>query len=117
MLNSDPRVTKGASDAAIELLPCITLQNDTDGIGGSCPICLSDMVVGEEVRVLTCKHIFHRLCLDEWLRVNASCPTCRTSIFESKDPVLEDDGVSSVSPIHGSNDNQHRILPTSDTDD
>jgi hypothetical protein len=24
-------------------------------------------------------------CVDEWLRVNASCPTCRHSIFQSMD--------------------------------
>jgi hypothetical protein len=116
-LCTDPRVSKGATEAAIELLPIITIQEDTEGIDGSCPICLSDMVVGEEVRVLTCRHTFHRACLDEWLRVNASCPTCRTSIFESKDAAADDLGAS-VSPLHGDNtSNQHRILPTSDTDD
>lgn len=39
------------------------------------------MIIGEEARVMECKHIFHKQCLDEWLRVNASCPTCRKSIF------------------------------------
>jgi len=47
----------------------------------ACPICLSDLVVGEEARLLTCKHLFHRACVDEWLQVNASCPTCRKLIF------------------------------------
>lgn len=121
----DPRVAKGATEAAIELLPLVTLREDTEGIGGSCPICLSDMVVGEEVRVLSCKHIFHRPCLDEWLRVNASCPTCRTSIFESTDRNA-DDHPSNISLNHADNTisssvsgnaNQHRILPTSDADD
>jgi len=30
---------------------------------------------------LTCKHLFHRACVDEWLHVNASCPTCRDLLF------------------------------------
>lgn len=118
----DPRMTKGATEAAIELLPLVTLQADTDGIDGSCPICLNDMVVGEEVRVLTCKHVFHRGCLDEWLRVNASCPTCRTSIFDNTDS--GEQLTETTSPVHpdpppgvGSSSNQHRMLPTSDVDE
>jgi ribosomal protein S27E len=47
----------------------------------SCPICLNELVAGEEARLLLCHHMFHRQCVDEWLRVNASCPTCRKSIL------------------------------------
>lgn len=118
----DLRVAKGATDAAIDLLPLVTLQEGTEGIDGSCPICLNDMAVGEQVRVLICKHVFHRECLDEWLRVNASCPTCRTSIFESNDHAPDDDN-GTVSAIHlrpsdgsRSGAHQHSILPTSDSD-
>lgn len=52
--------TKGATDSAIDLLPLITLREDSDGINSSCPICLSDMVVDEEARILSCKHMFHK---------------------------------------------------------
>lgn len=119
----DPRVAKGATEAAIELLPYTTIEEGTEGVDGSCPICLNDMVIGEEARVLTCKHMFHRQCLDEWLRVNASCPTCRTSIFES----TSSDDAAASSPMHeaetpsgdsnnSNNRHQHMMLPTSELD-
>jgi len=44
-----------------------------------CLICLSDYERGEEVRLLSCKHGFHKECVDQWLSKGAnSCPACRT---------------------------------------
>ncbi|KAL8136387.1 hypothetical protein V2J09_002388 [Rumex salicifolius] len=45
-----------------------------------CSICLSDYTDGEMLRMMPdCKHFFHLLCLDAWLRLNGSCPVCRSS--------------------------------------
>ncbi|KAH7298941.1 hypothetical protein KP509_25G065800 [Ceratopteris richardii] len=47
----------------------------------SCPICLADFVDHELIRVLPgCLHSFHATCLDEWLRRQATCPTCRADL-------------------------------------
>lgn len=74
---------KGANDAAIESLNSVTINNEhLRGVDSStCPICINDMVEGDQARILPCKHFFHKNCVDEWLRVNASCPTCRASIY------------------------------------
>eukprot|EP00602_Paraphysomonas_sp_CaronLab_P000885 CAMPEP_0185031734 /NCGR_PEP_ID=MMETSP1103-20130426/19358_1 /TAXON_ID=36769 /ORGANISM="Paraphysomonas bandaiensis, Strain Caron Lab Isolate" /LENGTH=186 /DNA_ID=CAMNT_0027567357 /DNA_START=595 /DNA_END=1155 /DNA_ORIENTATION=- len=81
----DAQAPKGATEDAIEAIPLVTVKADTLPGGGdsTCPICLNDMAVGEKVRVMPCKHVFHSQCVDEWLRVNASCPTCRMSIFHN----------------------------------
>lgn len=48
--------------------------------GSSCSICLGDYKEGEWLRVLPdCDHLFHRKCIDMWLRMNSSCPLCRNS--------------------------------------
>lgn len=50
------------------------------GDDASCSICLADYRNGELIRMLPdCRHSFHALCVDAWLRLHASCPMCRTS--------------------------------------
>lgn len=45
-----------------------------------CPICLSEYHVKESVRCIPeCLHCFHAECIDEWLKMNGSCPICRNS--------------------------------------
>eukprot|EP01038_Epipyxis_sp_PR26KG_P016225 gene16225-22080_t len=77
------RAPAGASENAISELPLITIEDSH--IQGSddhtCPICLNEMAVGDQARSFRCNHIFHKQCVDEWLRVNASCPTCRKLVF------------------------------------
>ena len=45
-----------------------------------CCICLTEYEENQVIRMLPCGHHYHRECVDEWLKVNATCPTCRTSI-------------------------------------
>lgn len=53
----------------------------------SCSICLMEYIIGEELRRMPCIHKFHRLCLEEWLRLSDSCPICRSSV---RSYILED---------------------------
>eukprot|EP00644_Phytophthora_capsici_P001339 jgi/Phyca11/542817/estExt2_Genewise1Plus.C_PHYCAscaffold_100213 len=50
-----------------------------------CCICLNDYEASQSLRVLPCAHHFHKECVDEWLLVNSTCPTCRKSIFDAVD--------------------------------
>ncbi|KAK3194628.1 hypothetical protein Dsin_025938 [Dipteronia sinensis] len=48
--------------------------------GSTCSICLSEYCSKETIRCIPeCKHCFHADCIDEWLRMNSSCPLCRNS--------------------------------------
>ncbi|KZT67100.1 hypothetical protein DAEQUDRAFT_410989 [Daedalea quercina L-15889] len=44
-----------------------------------CLICLEDYEPDEDLRLMTCKHAYHKDCVDKWLQVGRNnCPACRT---------------------------------------
>ncbi|XP_066385947.1 RING-H2 finger protein ATL70-like [Miscanthus floridulus] len=52
-----------------------------------CSICLDNYGDGEVLRKLPeCGHLFHRECVDPWLRHHPTCPVCRTSPVPSPMP-------------------------------
>lgn len=60
---------------------------DDDDLSHICPICfeLIDDNVNLRVRTLSCGHIFHNQCLEEWLNNNNTCPSCRQELsFEEQ---------------------------------
>ncbi|KAI3862145.1 hypothetical protein MKW92_020625 [Papaver armeniacum] len=94
--HGDPTVlmvtTVGLDGTTIESYPKITLgesrriptPND-----GTCSICISEYCPKDTVRTIPdCKHCFHAECIDEWLRMNASCPLCRTSPSPFASPLV-----------------------------
>ncbi|KAI6057788.1 RING finger protein 165 [Aix galericulata] len=50
---------------------------DTDE---KCTICLSILEDAEDVRRLPCMHLFHQVCVDQWLATSKKCPICRVDI-------------------------------------
>lgn len=53
-----------------------------------CQICLSeyeDDDVTEQLRVLACRHVFHKTCVDKWLTEGSNkCPLCRDVAIKAK---------------------------------
>lgn len=47
---------------------------------GSCPICTEQL--SEGIVTTRCGHIFHNICVAEWLKNNKACPTCRAVAFK-----------------------------------
>ena len=67
----------------IKSLPPYKLIRETDDIiknNNSCPICLEKYEVGKYKRVLPCGHVFHKKCIDKWLKKKLVCPICRKTL-------------------------------------
>lgn len=64
---------------------------DTTSNDHSCAICLDDYEDGDEIRVLKCKHRYHKQCIDMWLKNSVQCPFCKRPIdtreFENRVPL------------------------------
>ncbi|KAH8114585.1 hypothetical protein DFH11DRAFT_172893 [Phellopilus nigrolimitatus] len=44
-----------------------------------CLICLDDYKPEDDLRLLSCKHAFHKACVDQWLKTGRNnCPACRS---------------------------------------
>lgn len=79
----EPAAMMGLDESTIESYTKVVLGESrrVPGLNDStCPICLSDYCTKETLRCIPdCGHCFHAECIDEWLRVNGSCPVCRNS--------------------------------------
>ncbi|KAL9330019.1 hypothetical protein ACSQ67_005022 [Phaseolus vulgaris] len=68
----------------------------------TCAICLSEYQPKETLRSIPeCDHYFHADCIDEWLKLNATCPLCRNS------PDTSTPSSSSFSPTSSSFSSPH----------
>ncbi|EKX41833.1 hypothetical protein GUITHDRAFT_153770 [Guillardia theta CCMP2712] len=45
-----------------------------------CPVCLCELEQGDACRRLPCLHMFHKDCVDDWLKRDRHCPVCKTDI-------------------------------------
>ncbi|ETW82104.1 hypothetical protein HETIRDRAFT_440169 [Heterobasidion irregulare TC 32-1] len=44
-----------------------------------CLICLEEYAPEEDLRLMTCRHLFHKTCVDRWLQTGRNnCPACRS---------------------------------------
>jgi uncharacterized transporter YbjL len=55
------------------------IKENDELVGNTCLICHEDFKVGEFKRKLpaNCNHIYHKKCIDKWLKKKSSCPVCR----------------------------------------
>ncbi|KAK3006679.1 hypothetical protein RJ639_016947 [Escallonia herrerae] len=86
-----PTLVMGLDGPTIESYPKTTLGESRrlpKPDDNTCPICLSEYRPKETLRSIPeCQHCFHADCIDEWLRLNATCPVCRNSPPRSPPPL------------------------------
>ncbi|XP_007545830.1 E3 ubiquitin-protein ligase RNF43 [Poecilia formosa] len=46
-----------------------------------CAICLEEFQEGQNLRIISCAHEFHRDCVDPWLMQHRTCPLCMHNIM------------------------------------
>lgn len=76
-----------ATQSDIDALPRKKISAEDLGPEGTaeCSICMDEVVIGEEVTVLPCKHWFHHQCVSAWLLEHDTCPHCRKGITKQQE--------------------------------
>lgn len=67
-------------------LPLHTIKHGEKGIdvdAESCAVCIENFKVKDVIRILPCKHIFHRTCIDPWLLDHHTCPMCKLDVIKA----------------------------------
>lgn len=53
-----------------------------------CVICLVNFSEGQPIRRLNCRHIFHKACIEEWVKAKINtipkCPTCNSDLTKER---------------------------------
>ncbi|XP_059972831.1 E3 ubiquitin-protein ligase RNF149 isoform X2 [Mesoplodon densirostris] len=67
-------------------LPLHTVKHGEKGIdvdAESCAVCIENFKGKDVIRILPCKHIFHRICIDPWLLDHRTCPMCKLDVIKA----------------------------------
>jgi len=56
------------------------VEQGTESATVDCSICLEKFVNGDLRGRVACKHVFHKACIEEWLKTNPTCPQCRANV-------------------------------------
>ncbi|KAK7280619.1 hypothetical protein RJT34_25684 [Clitoria ternatea] len=77
--------SRGLSTDTIACLPSVKYKTGSNqhGSNDSCVICRVDYEDGESLTVLSCKHLYHPECINNWLKINKVCPVCSTEVSAS----------------------------------
>ncbi|XP_063097573.1 RING finger protein 148 [Cavia porcellus] len=57
-------------------------HKEVDPHEDTCVVCFDAYKPQDVVRILTCKHFFHKTCIDPWLLAHRTCPMCKCDILK-----------------------------------
>lgn len=75
-----------AAKKAITKMPVRTVKSgdkETESDFDQCAVCIEGYKTSDIIRILPCKHLFHKYCVDPWLIEQRSCPMCKMDILKA----------------------------------
>ncbi|KAI9579512.1 hypothetical protein GQX74_006049 [Glossina fuscipes] len=65
--------------------------DEKDADSDCCAICIEAYKISDLIRVLPCKHEFHKSCIDPWLLEHRTCPMCKLDVLKFYGYVVGDE--------------------------
>ncbi|CAB1345659.1 unnamed protein product [Coregonus sp. 'balchen'] len=75
-----------AAKKAISKLQVRTIRKgdqETESDFDNCAVCIEGYKPNDVVRILPCRHLFHKNCVDPWLLDHRTCPMCKINILKA----------------------------------
>ncbi|MBN3297173.1 RING finger protein 150a [Amia ocellicauda] len=75
-----------AAKKAISKLQVRTIRKgdkETELDFDNCAVCIEGYKPNDVVRILPCRHLFHKNCVDPWLQDHRTCPMCKMNILKA----------------------------------
>ncbi|KAF4090776.1 hypothetical protein AMELA_G00054990 [Ameiurus melas] len=75
-----------AAKKAISKLQVRTIKKgdkETESEFDNCAVCIEGYKANDVVRILPCRHVFHKNCVDPWLQDHRTCPMCKMNILKA----------------------------------
>ncbi|XP_062379172.1 RING finger protein 150a [Sardina pilchardus] len=75
-----------AAKKAISKLQVRTIRKgdkETESDFDNCAVCIEGYKPNDVVRILPCRHVFHKYCVDPWLQDHRTCPMCKMNILKA----------------------------------
>ncbi|XP_043867078.1 protein goliath isoform X2 [Drosophila mojavensis] len=87
---------------AIMKIPTKTgkMTDEKDMDSDCCAICIESYKPADIIRILPCKHEFHKNCIDPWLIEHRTCPMCKLDVLKFYGYVVGDQIYQTPSPQH-----------------
>lgn len=90
-----------APPSAINAMPTVKVTQTHILADGDCPVCKEEFVLGSEVRMMPCHHIYHSDCIVTWLERHNSCPVCRIEMPAQGSDSSSHNGMGNARQTHG----------------
>ncbi|GFG33175.1 hypothetical protein Cfor_06759, partial [Coptotermes formosanus] len=87
-VHAKDRLSRRLCSAAKKALSKIPTKNiksedkEIQGDGECCAVCIEPYKLSDVLRILPCRHEFHKLCIDPWLLEHRTCPMCKMDILK-----------------------------------
>uniref|UniRef100_A0AC34QUK2 RING-type domain-containing protein n=1 Tax=Panagrolaimus sp. JU765 TaxID=591449 RepID=A0AC34QUK2_9BILA len=72
-----------AAKKALTRIPTKPVKIGDKELDADCPVCIDPYRAGDIVRMLPCRHVFHKTCVDPWLLEHRTCPMCKSDILKA----------------------------------
>uniref|UniRef100_A0A3P8X5Z9 Ring finger protein 150a n=1 Tax=Cynoglossus semilaevis TaxID=244447 RepID=A0A3P8X5Z9_CYNSE len=80
------RRLEDAAKKAIGKLQLRTIKKgdkETESEYDNCAVCIEGYKPNDVIRILPCRHVFHKHCVDPWLQEHRTCPMCKMNILKA----------------------------------